>query len=395
VTARRGVARRVAALHALLACTLLATCAVHPRARDSQAALVSPSIVHTPEIRLEYLGMAVLSGRLRYRNTPVGGLSGIRYDAPLDSYLAVSDDPSDRGPARVYRLEIDGTGGGLTAHDLRLTDMIPLRRADGSTFAPDTIDPEGIAVAADGSFYVSSEGNVGRGIGPSVRHFAADGALLGALPIPDRFMPNPTHSRGIRQNTGFEALTLTPDGGKLIVGTESALIQDGPFSSLDRDSPARILVFDLPAGHEVTEHIYPVDRVRRHPATAGGLAVKGLTELLAIDDSHALALERSYVAGRGNSVDLYAIDLSAADDVSAVNSLQVEATPPRPVTKRRLLNFSSLGVRVDNLEGMTFGPDLPDGRKLLVIISDNNFNWVGQITEFLTFAVDIGPHVKD
>ena len=27
----------------------------------------------------------------------------------------------------------------------------------------------------------------------------------------------------------------------------------------------------------------------------------------------------------------------------------------------------------DNLEGMTFGPDLPDGSRTLVLVSDNNF----------------------
>jgi hypothetical protein len=47
----------------------------------------------------------------------------------------------------------------------------------------------------------------------------------------------------------------------------------------------------------------------------------------------------------------------------------------------------STGVsRVDNLEGMTFGPALPNGKRSLVLVSDNNFNPL-QLTQFLAFEV--------
>jgi len=45
-----------------------------------------------------------------------------------------------------------------------------------------------------------------------------------------------------------------------------------------------------------------------------------------------------------------------------------------------------LGIPLDNIEGMTFGPDLPDGRRSLVLVSDNNFSAAG-FTQFLVFAV--------
>jgi len=35
---------------------------------------------------------------------------------------------------------------------------------------------------------------------------------------------------------------------------------------------------------------------------------------------------------------------------------------------------------------MTFGPDLPDGRRSLIMVSDNNFA-PSQFTQFLLFAV--------
>jgi hypothetical protein len=37
---------------------------------------------------------------------------------------------------------------------------------------------------------------------------------------------------------------------------------------------------------------------------------------------------------------------------------------------------------------MTFGPNLPDGRRTLVIVSDNNFSAV-QFTQFIALAAGI------
>lgn len=46
------------------------------------------------------------------------------------------------------------------------------------------------------------------------------------------------------------------------------------------------------------------------------------------------------------------------------------------VTKKLVLNFETLKGRVGNianLEGMTFGPRLPNGRDTLVVVADDNF----------------------
>ena len=52
--------------------------------------------------------------------------------------------------------------------------------------------------------------------------------------------------------------------------------------------------------------------------------------------------------------------------------------------------FDDLGIPIDNIEGMTFGPSLPDGRNTLIIVSDNNFS-AGQFTQFVLLALDIEP----
>ena len=60
-----------------------------------------------------------------------------------------------------------------------------------------------------------------------------------------------------------------------------------------------------------------------------------------------------------------------------------------PVSKRLVADFEQdLGIDPDNLEGMTFGPTLPDGRVLLIVVSDNNFNPF-QTTQFIALAVEL------
>ena len=54
--------------------------------------------------------------------------------------------------------------------------------------------------------------------------------------------------------------------------------------------------------------------------------------------------------------------------------------------KTLLLDLRTLGIPLDNIEGMTLGPQLPDGRRSLVLVSDNNFA-ASQFTQFLLFAL--------
>jgi 3-phytase/alkaline phosphatase D len=112
-----------------------------------------------------------------------------------------------------------------------------------------------------------------------------------------------------------------------------------------------------------------------------------LVELLALDNSGTLlALERSFSVGVGNNIKLYEVRLQGATDISGFNSvdgLEVEAV----AQKRLLLDFAELGVPLDNIEGITLGETLPDGRQSLVVVSDNNFSPT-QVTQVLAFAID-------
>jgi hypothetical protein len=61
-----------------------------------------------------------------------------------------------------------------------------------------------------------------------------------------------------------------------------------------------------------------------------------------------------------------------------------------PVSKREIFDFEGVSDKVFNIEGMTFGPTLPDGRRSLVIVSDDNFALFSpDETQFFVLALDI------
>jgi hypothetical protein len=58
------------------------------------------------------------------------------------------------------------------------------------------------------------------------------------------------------------------------------------------------------------------------------------------------------------------------------------------MTKSRLVDLSTVPQiqNLDNVEGITLGPKLPDGRQVVVLVSDDNFS-ADQMTQFLAFAL--------
>ena len=44
----------------------------------------------------------------------------------------------------------------------------------------------------------------------------------------------------------------------------------------------------------------------------------------------------------------------------------------RALARRRVLDFSRLPILLDNFEGLSFGPPLPDGGESLLVLGDND-----------------------
>ncbi|MGD8212446.1 MAG: phytase, partial [Desulfobacterales bacterium] len=342
----------------------------------------------------EFLGEVTFSTGLKFRGTEVGGLSGITYNPARDIYYALSDDRSDIDPARYYTVKIAIADGKLADGDIEFRNVITLRDQHGRPFSAGSIDPEGIARTCWGQLYISSEGDADNLIDPFVNKFSLWGRQIRELPVDPKFLPTPGGASGIRNNLAFESLTITPNGRYLYTAVENALVQDGPAADVEQESLARIVKYDLLTCEAVGEFVYTVGAVPEEPDPSDAFRTNGLVELLAIDNNGTLlALERAFSVGKGNTVKLYEVRTQGALDVIKESDLfweekgiAFEIDPP--VAKRLLIDFAQLPITPDNLEGMTFGPKLRDGRQTLIVVSDNNFN-SSQVTQFILLGLEM------
>jgi len=370
-------------LIALLALTGFAVQDVAAKTKDTQVTVAS----------YELIGTVNIPTGTQFEGTEIGGLSSISYDPGRNVYYAISDDQGTIDPVRYYTLEIDVSDGQLDPGDITFLDVTTILDPSGAPYAPGSLDPEGLALAHGGQLYFSSEGFANRTppVDPFIRRINLNGKHNLSLAIPEKFLPDSTGAQGVRLNLGFESLNVTPDQRTLMTASEGALAQDGPAANVGQSSLARILEFRLSSGKPGAEYVYVVNPVAEEPVPPDQFRVNGVVELLPLDNAGTmLALERSFSVGAeggGNTIWLYEIQTQGATDVSGIFSLLDQDFTP--VTKRLILNLEEdLGIEPDNIEGMAFGPVLPDGRLPLILMSDNNFA-ANQTTQFIALAVEL------
>ena len=175
----------------------------------------------------------------------------------------------------------------------------------------------------------------------------------------------------------LEGLTLTPSGESVFAGMEDPTFDDGPLPTATAGARTRVTRFDAATGAATAQFAYPLE-----PITAPGGEANGLSDLVALDDQTFLTVERSH--GTRNVARIYRASLAGVDDVLGRASLR----DAKPMTKELVVDLSTMpGVRsLDNVEGITLGPKLSDGRQSVVLVTDDNFS-PEQTTQFLAIAL--------
>ncbi len=352
--------------------------------------------------RLRLIGHSSLPHKMQFQGTTVGGLSGLDYDREKDVYYAISDDRSDLHPARFYTLKLSLSAQSLGVAQLQSVTTLQApggkaypNRASVTTDNPEVPDPESIRLRrATQTLYWTSEGDTRHGFAPFIREMRMDGSYSSQVPLPAMFAHDKTGRSGVRDNKGFEGMAFSPSGDTLWVATEAALLQDGPLPAVGvPGGPVRITQFATHSAQPFRQIAYLPDAIPSAPQIAGltppasltpdALADNGISEIWMASETGMLVLERAWAYGVGNSLRLYWIDTEEADNVLDMPTLA--GAKFKPAEKVLLLDFANAGLpRLDNTEGMTRGPTLPNGNPTLVFVSDDNFN-SSQITQFVAF----------
>jgi len=272
-------------------------------------------------------------------------------------------------------------------------------------------DPEGIRIGLLGTLLISDE------YGPYVYEFGPLGRLVRRISLPSRYAiqfpsGDPTleltgNTSGRQANRGMEGLAISPNDRFAYGIMQNALLQDNALTpgTIDRVSVhTRVLKLDL-LTRKTSEYVYVLEAANRG---------QGVSEILAVNDHEFLVLERdnrSYSAATPQAPTrkkIFKIDIGpTTTDISAVDGIPAgTATDPLPATivpvEKALfidlldpsfgLNLNDAKAIAEKIEGLAWGPDLPDGRHVLYVISDNDLN-TAIATQIFAFAID--PTVVD
>jgi hypothetical protein len=265
-----------------------------------------------------------------------------------------------------------------------------------------SFDPEGLAVAPNGNFYVSDE------YGPSVYEFSSNGSFMRPFETPANIIPQtgsipnyvdgrPIITSGRQDNRGFEGVTLSPDGSKLFAMLQDPLVNEGSPDGR-RSRNLRIFEFDTATGKSVAQYIYQLENLAdinaRVPSDTFGSNSQGrnigISAITALNENEFLVLERD---NRGLGVDdptgsapvaskrVYKIDLTGATDVSGISLAGTNTLPSgvNAVNKSLFLDIAAAlqaagQVIPEKFEGLAIGPQLADDSYALLLGTDNDFS---------------------
>ena len=332
-----------------------------------------------------------------------GGISALEYTGKDDLYIALPD----RGPkdgavdwnCRFHVVKISLEPGN-TEPEFSIKQTVIMRDGEktfsglATRFKADAektsrFDPEGVRIAANGNLYVADE------YGPHIIEFNRSGQKVAQLKSPGRYKvahpkatkaeENAANHSGRQGNRGVEGLAIQKDKNQLFGLFQSPLLQDCERLENGKPTGLNCRLFEYQADTELTrEFVYPLDKPKNK-----------LNEILRISDHQFLVIERDGKTGAESEFKkIIRIDVAACSDVKNMKRLPPNKLPSgiKPVEKTTFIDLLDPGFGLageqmpEKIEGLSFGPDLADGRKTLLVASDNDFA-VEQPTIIYCFAM--------
>lgn len=322
----------------------------------------------------------------------LGGFSALEYSGEGMLFASLSDRGPDDGAVdyhcRVQMLELAFSGVPASPINVAIRRTTIFTDSEGRRFSGSSaaiqptkttghrLDPEGFRFGRDGTMFVSDE------YGPYLIQFSADGRELKKFQLPDHFTVSNPHAdkkqennlnkTGRASNRGLECLAVSEDGQHLVALMQGPLLQDGTRTDSGTvvGRNCRLIQLELATG-KVKEFVYQLESLEN-----------GNSEIVASGPNQYLVLERDSQPGEAAQYrKLIQIDLSDATDVKTIDKLPTGELPAEivPVKRDVYLDFLApqwnlAGATMpEKIEGLTFGPTLADGRKTLLVGTDNDF----------------------
>jgi hypothetical protein len=380
---------RILSLYTVVVAILLASCS-----STRQMVLTKP----IDSLRL--INVVEVPYKTLYKNTVVGGLSGIDYVKSKNRYYLICDDRSNNNPARFYTAKIKVKRSGIQS--VQFKDVVYLRDANDSTYPQAEtypalgVDPEAMRYnALQKRWYWSSEGErITRRNGdtvlvdPSINIINKKGVLQSTFPLPERLRMH-KEPLGPRQNGTLEGMCFANDYKTLYATLEEPLYEDGPRAdTFETQSFIRIFKWDVASQKPLGEYAYKLERVALNTDPPKAFRINGIPDVLYLGTNKLLIIERSFSTRTSNTasnIKVFEVTLDNATDITNIPSL-TQAGNFITAAKKLVLDMDSLGIFTDNIEGVTFGPTLPNGHQTLLFVADNNFSPLER-TQFLLFEI--------
>jgi hypothetical protein len=344
---------------------------------------------------LKLLSSIEIPFETQFQNTKVGGLSGIDYDSKNDLYYLICDDRSVFNDSRFYTAKIPLIENKIQSIDFQ--SVITLKNENATAFGnwnttPNTsADPEDIRYnpktktllwSSEGARVVTGDKQVLQN--PSLNFTDLNGNFLSTIALPDNLKMQQTE-KGPRNNGTLEGITFDSKFKTIYTHTEEPLFEDGSQSRTSYGGVIRFYQFDAKTKKNIAQFGYKLEPIALEPNPKESFAVNGVSAIQYFSKDQLIVVERSYSTGtQACTIKLFLCDSKKATNVKNYPSLQNQNL--ELASKKLILNMDDLGIFIDNVEGITFGPKLPNGNQSLVLVSDNNFS-EKQKTQVFLFEV--------
>lgn len=347
--------------------------------------------------KLKFIGDYEVPHNYSFKGTTVGGLSGIDYDKEKKLYYMISDDRSAINPARYYCAKIIFNNKKIDT--VVFVDVTTFLNAANKPYpnskqnAALTPDPEALRYdpvtkqmfwTSEGERIVKAKDTVLEN--PAITIIHPDGKYIDTFPLPENLLMHATE-KGPRQNGTLEGLTFADHFKTMFVNLEEPLYEDGPRADVQKNNAwIRLFKYDIATKKNIAQYAYKLEPVAYPAVPENAFKINGIPDILSVGENKLLVIERSFSTGRlPCTIKVFLADLNGATNIINTKSLKVNPAA-HAVAKKLLLNMDDLKIYTDNIEGVTFGPDLPNGHKSLIFIADNNF-MLFEKTQVMLFEV--------